>query len=50
MKLQILALLPLLLSAARISQVQSNGVNKLSAEETQAQEADLDALMDKYDN
>ena len=50
MKVQLLALLPLLLSATRLSQWQSNGINKLTAEESQAQEADLDALMDKYDN
>ena len=45
-----MALLPLLLSAARIEQVSSARMKKLSAEESQAAEADLDALMDKYDN
>ena len=47
--MKFISILPLLISAYLL-QVQSVKIDKLSGEESQAAEADLDALMDKYDD
>lgn len=46
--MKFISILPLLLGASLL-EVEAVKIDKLTPEESQAAEADLDALMDKYD-